>query len=72
MVTPSWLKAGFISAIISSIGIIYIKFVLTAFLPLSITEYVNPLTSEILKHTGCKKKQENPITNTKYTKFTIG
>ena len=52
--------------------IYYIKFVLIAFLPLSITEYVKPLNSEIHKHTGCVKKQLNPITNTKYTKFTIG
>ena len=72
IVTPSWLKAGFISAIISSIGIIYIKLFLTCFLPFSITEYANPLASEINRHAGCIKKQENPITNTKYVKFTIG
>jgi len=53
-------------------GIIYIKFVIIAFFPLSITEYVNPQKSEIARHTGCIKKHEKPITSKKYVKFTMG
>jgi len=72
IVAPSWLNAGFISAVISMLGKRKIKLNFTAFLPFKIVEYINAHTIEIVRHIGCMKTIENANINPKYRKFTRG
>jgi hypothetical protein len=72
IVAPSWLNAGFISAVINILGKRKIKLNFIAFLPFKIIEYVNAHVIEIKRHIGCINTIEKANINAKYKKFTSG
>jgi hypothetical protein len=49
-----------------------VKLNFTAFLPLSVKEYMNDVANDINKHTGCINTIEKNSTKEKYKKFTVG
>ena len=72
MVVPSWLKAGLIKEVNSTIGKQIFSKNNTLFFPFMLTAYIQAQISDITWVKGCDNTSENPITNEKYNKFING